>query len=127
MPTGRQLVVNLPTEMAELVRRKVASGEYVDESAVIAESLDLLEDREAGIERWLREEIVPVCLAMEADPSSGISSSELLDSLEAARLKRQKSSGCPIASSTRNARNLTSSILSATSRTQALQPTQRHM
>jgi hypothetical protein len=94
---------------------------------VIAESLELLEDREAGIERWLREEIVPVCLAMEADPSSGISSSELLDSLEAARLKRQKSSGCPIASSTRNARNLTSSILSATSRTQALQPTQRHM
>jgi antitoxin ParD1/3/4 len=59
---------------------------------VIAESLELLEDREAGIERWLREEIVPVCLAMEADPSSGISSSELLDSLEAARLERQKSS-----------------------------------
>jgi antitoxin ParD1/3/4 len=49
---------------------------------VIAESLELLEDREAGIERWLREEIVPVCLAMEADPSSGISSSELLDSLD---------------------------------------------
>jgi antitoxin ParD1/3/4 len=92
MPTGRQLVVNLPTEMVDLVHRKVASGEYVDESAVIAESLELLEDREAGIERWLREEIVPVCLAMEADPSSGISSSELLDSLEAARLKRQKSS-----------------------------------
>jgi antitoxin ParD1/3/4 len=92
MPTGRQLVVNLPTEMAELVRRKVALGEYVDESAVIAESLELLEDREAGIERWLREEIVPVCLAMEADPSSGIPSSELLDSLEGARLKRQKSS-----------------------------------
>jgi putative addiction module CopG family antidote len=92
MPNARQLVVTLPDEMAELVRRKVASGEYVDESAVIAESLELLEDREAGIERWLREEVVPVCLAMEADPASGISSSELLDSLEAARLQRQKSS-----------------------------------
>jgi len=92
MPNARQLVVTLPDEMAELVRRKVASGEYVDESAVIAESLELLEDREAGIERWLREEVVPVCLALEADPASGISSSELLDSLEAARLQRQKSS-----------------------------------
>jgi antitoxin ParD1/3/4 len=90
MPTGRQLVVTLPAEMAELVHRKVASGEYVDESAVIADSLELLEDREAGIERWLREEIVPVCVAME-DGSSDISSTELLESLEAARLKRQKS------------------------------------
>jgi antitoxin ParD1/3/4 len=92
MPTGRQqLVVTLPPEMVELVRRKVASGEYADESDVIAESLELLEDREEGVERWLREEIVPVCIAMEADPASGMSSSELLDSLEAARRERQKS------------------------------------
>lgn len=93
MPTGRQqLVVTLPPEMVELVQRKVASGEYADESAVIAESLELLEDREEGLERWLREEIVPVCLAMEADPSSGMSSSEVLASLEAARRERQKRS-----------------------------------
>ena len=91
MPTGRQLVVTLPPELVDLVQRKVASGEYADESAVIAESLELLEDREEGLERWLREEIVPVCHALEADPSSGISSSELLASLEAARRERQKS------------------------------------
>jgi putative addiction module CopG family antidote len=92
MPTGRQLVVTIPAELAELVHRKVASGEYADESEVIRESLALLEDHEQGVERWLREEVVPVCLAMEADPSSGVSSSELLDNLEAARLVRQKSS-----------------------------------
>jgi len=90
MPTSRQLVVNIPVTMAELVHRKVASGEFADESAVISESLDLLQDREEGIERWLREEVVPACLEMEADPSSGMSSSELLASLETARGERQK-------------------------------------
>jgi Arc/MetJ-type ribon-helix-helix transcriptional regulator len=93
MPTGRQqLVVTLPAEMVELVQRKVASGEYLNESDVINDSLSLLlEDQEQSLERWLREEIVPVCLAMEADPSSGMSSSELLASLEGARRERQKS------------------------------------
>jgi putative addiction module CopG family antidote len=92
MPAARQLVVTLPEEMAEVVRRKVASGEYADESEVISDSLTLLEDQEQSLERWLREEVVAECIAMEADPSSGMSSSEVLASLEAARHERQKSS-----------------------------------
>ncbi len=75
--------------MAELVRRKVASGEYADESDVINDSLALLEDHEQGIERWLREEIVPVCLAAEANPSTTLTSSELLADLDASRRSRQ--------------------------------------
>jgi Arc/MetJ-type ribon-helix-helix transcriptional regulator len=76
--------------MVELVHRKVASGEYVNESDVISDGLTLLEDREQGLERWLREEVIPVCLEMEADSSGGMSSSELLASLEAARGECQK-------------------------------------
>jgi putative addiction module CopG family antidote len=90
MPTGRQLVVNLPSNLADLVQRKVASGEYADESDVISDSLGLLEERESGIERWLREEVVPSCLEMEANPERGISPSELRASLETARSERQK-------------------------------------
>jgi antitoxin ParD1/3/4 len=90
MPTGRQLVVNLPSNLVDLVQRKVASGEYADESDVISDSLALLEDQEQGLERWLREEVVPACMEMEADPSSGISSSGVLANLEAARSERQK-------------------------------------
>ena len=91
MPTGRQLVVTLPPEMVELVQRKVASGEYADESDVISDSLSFLEDQEQQLERWLREEVVPACVAIEADPSPGISVSELLADLDAARRKRQQS------------------------------------
>ena len=78
-------MVNLSAEMAEFVQRKIASGEYVDESEVIAESLELLEDREEGLERWLREEIVPVCLEMEADPSLGVPVEEVQQALAARR------------------------------------------
>jgi putative addiction module CopG family antidote len=76
--------------MAEFMDRKVASGEYPDESEVIRESLILLEDRDQSLERWLREEVVPVCLELEADPSKGLALSEVCAGLEAARRERQK-------------------------------------
>jgi antitoxin ParD1/3/4 len=91
MPTGRQLIVTLPAELAEMVQRKVASGEYADESAVIIDSLAILQDQQHKMERWLREEVVPACAAFKADPSAGISASELLAHLDAARRDRQRS------------------------------------
>ncbi len=89
MPTVRQLTVTLPVELAEMVDRKVASGEYADESAVIVDSLAVLQDHHQKMERWLREEVVPACAAFKT--SSGISASELLAHLDAARRDRQRS------------------------------------
>jgi Arc/MetJ-type ribon-helix-helix transcriptional regulator len=89
MPTGRQLVVTLPVEMAEMVHRKVASGEYADESAVIVDSLALLQDQQDKSGRWLRDEVVPACADFEKNP--GMSASELLVHLDAARRDRQRS------------------------------------
>ena len=91
MPSSRQLTVTLPVELAEMVQRKVASGEYSDESAVLVDSLALLQDHKQKMERWLREDVVPACAALEANPSSGMSSSELLAHLDAARRDRQRS------------------------------------
>ena len=90
MPTGRQLVVNLPANLVDLIHRKVAYGEYADESSVISDSLALLEDQQQGLEGWLREEVVPVCQEMEANHSSGMSSSEVLASLDTARSEHLK-------------------------------------
>ena len=58
--------------MVDLVKRKVASGEYADESEVISDSLSLLEERESGLEQWLIEEVGPAYDAMHADPTLGI-------------------------------------------------------
>ncbi len=92
MPTVRQLTVTLPVGLAEMVDRKVASGEYTDESAVIVDSLTLLQDQKQRMERWLREEVVPACAAFAANPTPGISATELLAHLDAARRDRQRSS-----------------------------------
>jgi putative addiction module CopG family antidote len=92
MAVQRQMTVTLSDEAAEFVRRKVTSGAFPDESAVIREGLDLLEDRDRDMEQWLREEVVPACLEFEADSSTAISSSEVLAELDQVRPADHKKS-----------------------------------
>ncbi|HEY1750934.1 MAG TPA: type II toxin-antitoxin system ParD family antitoxin [Caulobacteraceae bacterium] len=79
MRATRQLSITLPVEMAELVKAKVASGDYASESEVIREGLRTLKDRDAAIDRWLREEAVPTLKAHEADPTRAIPIDEVFD------------------------------------------------
>lgn len=59
MRTTRSLSVTLPNDMADMVRRKVESGEYASESEVVRDGLRALQQRDAAIERWLHEEVGP--------------------------------------------------------------------
>ena len=89
MRTTRQLSVTLPIKMADLVHEKVASGEYASESEVVREGLRALQERDAAVERWLRNEVVPTLQAFEADPSKGIPIAEVFDGMEARRRARK--------------------------------------
>jgi antitoxin ParD1/3/4 len=91
MAANQQLLITLPSEIAELLHRKVASGEYASESEVISDSLTLLEDHEEALEQWLREDVVPACIEFEANQSSGIVAADLLSALQADRKERQRS------------------------------------
>ncbi|CAN7323705.1 type II toxin-antitoxin system ParD family antitoxin [Rhizobium sp. LjRoot30] len=62
-------VVSLTTDMEELVRQKVLSGEYADEDEVINDGLMALAARDAALETWLDEEVIPTLDALEANPS----------------------------------------------------------
>ena len=75
----------LPAEEAEYVDLLVASGSYASETEVIRAGLQALQDRDATIEQWLREEVVPVYDAMVADPSRGLSLEEMDAALQAHR------------------------------------------
>lgn len=66
MRTTQQMSITLPTEMAQKVKAKVASGDYASESEVIREGLRALEERDAVVERWLREQVVPTYDAYKA-------------------------------------------------------------
>jgi putative addiction module CopG family antidote len=72
MRSTQSLSITLPLEMAQMVKEKVASGEYVTESEVIRDGLRTLVARDAAMDKWLREEIVPAYDAHKADPSRAL-------------------------------------------------------
>jgi putative addiction module CopG family antidote len=83
MRTTQQLSITLPIEMAQKVKARVASGDYASESEVIREGLRALDERDAVVERWLREEVVPTYEAYKADPTNTLSLEEVFERLDA--------------------------------------------
>jgi antitoxin ParD1/3/4 len=73
MRTTQSLSITLPHAMAQMVKDKVSSGEYATESEVIRDGLRSLAARDAAVEKWLLEEVVPTLEAMKADPSQLLS------------------------------------------------------
>ena len=59
MRSTQQFSVTLPTEMAQMVKVKVLSGDYASESEVIRDGLRALQARDRAVENWLRQEVVP--------------------------------------------------------------------
>ena len=73
MRTTQQFSVTLPIEMANLVKTKVAGGEYATESEVIRDGLRVLMARDRAVESWLAQEVAPAYDALKADPGRAIS------------------------------------------------------
>lgn len=66
MRSTQSLSITLPLEMAQMVKSKVASGEYATESEVIRDGLRTLAARDAALEKWLMDEVVPTIEAIDA-------------------------------------------------------------
>lgn len=87
MRSTQQFSITLPNAMADAVKAKVAGGEYATESEVIREGLRSLMARDQAIETWLREQVVPAAVALEADPSKALSPAQLREHLAQRRRK----------------------------------------
>ena len=83
MRATRQMSITLPLEMARIVREKVASGGYSSESEVIRDGLRALQERDAAVERWLREDVAPTYDAHKANPEKTIALAEVAARLDA--------------------------------------------
>jgi antitoxin ParD1/3/4 len=79
---------SLPAEQAAYIEKKVASGAYASSSEVVREGLRALQERDAVIEKWLLQEVVPALHAYEADPSSAIPLDEAFERAEKAIAER---------------------------------------
>jgi putative addiction module CopG family antidote len=74
--------------MAEVVEGKIKSGAYASVSEVMRDGVRALLEREAAVERWLREEVVAGHQEYLADPSKGIPAEAILDRIKARRAAR---------------------------------------
>jgi antitoxin ParD1/3/4 len=73
MRSTQQFSVTLPTEMAQMVKIKVSSGEYASESEVIRDGLRALQARDKALENWLQTEGVAAYDKLKEDPSRALS------------------------------------------------------
>jgi putative addiction module CopG family antidote len=76
--------------MAQMVKDKVASGTYASESEVIREGLRALQARDAVMERWLHESVVPVFDRVASGEEKLVNANEVFSGLES-RYRARKS------------------------------------
>ncbi|MBZ5762276.1 type II toxin-antitoxin system ParD family antitoxin [Rhizobium sp. VS19-DR104.2] len=82
MRTTQPLTITLPLEMAQMVKAKVTSGEYATESEVIRDGLRTLAARDAAVEKWLSEEVVPTYDRYKANPNRTVGMDEAFEGFD---------------------------------------------
>jgi len=85
--------VSLPAEQSRYIDDLVAAGSYASASEVVRAGVRALQERDAAVARWLREDVAPVYDAMQADPGRALPAADVFASIRARhadRLKRAK-------------------------------------
>ncbi len=85
MRTTQQFSITLPNDMAAMVADKVNSGAYASASEVMRDGIRALMERDAALEKWLREEVVAGHAEYLADPSKGVPADQILARIKARR------------------------------------------
>ena len=87
MRTTQQFSITLPNEMADIIKTKVAAGEYATESEVIRDGLRALMARDRAVDNWLMQEVGPAFDALKANPAREVSIDKLREALAAEHMK----------------------------------------
>jgi putative addiction module CopG family antidote len=75
--------------MAEAVEGKIKSGVYASVSEVLRDGVRALLERDAAVERWLREEVMAGHQEYLADASRGVPAASILDRIKGRRVARK--------------------------------------
>jgi Arc/MetJ-type ribon-helix-helix transcriptional regulator len=81
--SNEPITITLSPEISRRVRAKIAENGYVDVEDVIQDGLDALEPNAPELERWLREDVVPVCEELDRDPTQVLTLEESGEALKA--------------------------------------------
>ncbi|MER9461684.1 type II toxin-antitoxin system ParD family antitoxin [Mesorhizobium sp. M0387] len=90
MSATEKRTFSLPAEQAAFIDQLVLSGTYATSSEVIRAGLRALQERDAAVERWLREEVAPTYDMWKADSSQAIPADKSFDSIRAHHAARLK-------------------------------------
>lgn len=90
MSNVQKRTFSLPVEHADFIDKLVASGAYASGSEVIRAGLRALQERDAAVERWLKEEVAPVYDAVKADPSRLMPAEKALAEMQQLRTERAR-------------------------------------
>ena len=93
MAATEKRTISMSPEQGKYIDAKIASGDYASASEVVREGLRFLQDRDATIERWLIEKVIPTYDEMRAHPERGIPAEKVFEALRAhnaERVKREK-------------------------------------
>jgi antitoxin ParD1/3/4 len=93
MPVVEKRTISLPPAQAHYIDSLVESGGYASASEVVRAGLRALQERDAVVERWLKQEVVPVYDAMLADPGRGLSADQATAAMRAHHAGRLKKAG----------------------------------
>lgn len=77
MSAMTQRTFSLTEQPAELIDRLVERGTFASASEVVQAGLHELEMEDEALERWLRDEVVPVVEEMKAHPERAIPSDRI--------------------------------------------------
>lgn len=88
MQNTAKKTISLPEEHAAFIDRMVASGAYASASEVVRAGLRALQERDAAIDRWLREEVAPVYDAVQADPGRTLTIDDVFADIRTRHMQR---------------------------------------
>lgn len=91
MTASRTIQFEVSEEVAEFLHRKVESGAFADDGAVVQHALEEATEADAEFERWVQEQVVPTLERMDREGWSGVSIDEAWAELARRRQARQAS------------------------------------
>lgn len=83
MPGTEKRTFSLPAEHAAFIDAKVKSGSYASGSEVIRAGLRALQERDAAVECWLREDVARTYDGIESNEIDSRAASGVFDELRA--------------------------------------------
>ena len=91
MARPEKRTISLPPELAIYIDNLVASGTYASVSEVVRAGIRALRERDAAVDRWMRDTVAGTYDAMRAAPGSELSAEDVQAELHARnRVRRGK-------------------------------------